>query len=175
MSLTRLDRQRGTALVVAMLFLVILGMLGMTTMTGTTLEERMAGNARDRDIAMQSAEAVLRDAERDLTNTNPAFRVVTVAGFVAGCSGALCTQGAALSNIDDPVKSAFYGQFSSELPIQGPTQQPRYFIELLTAVPPQIPAPPAGQQIRNFRITAKGVGKNANTVVILQTVFQMTL
>jgi type IV pilus assembly protein PilX len=171
-------RQRGTALVIAMLFLVILGMLGVTTMTATTLEERMAGNTRDRDIAMQAAETALRDAERDISNGNAANgRVVTVGMFVSACTLALCTEGApVLTNIDDPTKSAFYGQFTPSVqPLQGPAQQPRYVVELLTAMPPQVPAPPPGQQIRNFRITAKGYGRNANTVVILQTVYKMTL
>ena len=54
-----LRTQRGTALIIAMLFLVILGMLGVTTMTATTLEERMAGNTRDRDLAMQAADDAL--------------------------------------------------------------------------------------------------------------------
>jgi len=171
-------RQRGTALIIAMLFLVILGMLGVTTMTATTLEERMAGNTRDRDLAMQAAEAALRDAERDLTNTAPtAGRVVTLANFVAACTAGLCTEGAPiLTNIDDPTKSAYFTQYmSSSQPFMGPAAQPRYLIELLTAMPPQVPAPPAGQQIRNFRITAKGFGRNTNTVVILQTVFQLTI
>jgi type IV pilus assembly protein PilX len=171
-------RQSGTALVVAMLFLVILGMLGVTTMTATTLEERMAGNTRDRDIAMQAAEAALRDAEHDISNTVPTNgRVVSVAIFVAACTGGLCTEGApVLTNVDDTAKSAFLGQFTGELAMmQGPAVQPRYIIELLNTLPPQVPVPPAGQQVRDFRITAKGFGRNTNTIVILQTVFRMTL
>lgn len=173
-----LRRQRGTALIIAMLFLVILGMLGVTTMTATTLEERMAGNTRDRDLAMQAAEAALRDAERDLTNTaTTAGRVITLVNFVAACTAGLCTEGAPiLTNIDDPAKSAFFTQYmSSSQAFMGPAAQPRYIIELLAAMPPQVPAPPPGQQIRNFRITAKGFGRNTNTVVILQTVFQLTI
>ena len=59
-------RERGAVLIVALLFLVMLTMLGITAMTGTTMEERMAGNARDNSIAFQAAEAALRDARRDL-------------------------------------------------------------------------------------------------------------
>jgi type IV pilus assembly protein PilX len=178
MNRTLRHRQSGTALVVAMLFLVILGMLGVTTMTATTLEERMAGNTRDRDVAMQAAEAALRDAERDISNTVPANgRVVTVAMFDAVCTSALCTEGVpVLTNVDDTAKSAFLGQFTGELAMmQGPAVQPRYVVELLNTLPPQVPVPPAGQQVRDFRITAKGYGRNTNTIVILQTVFRMTL
>src|SRR5688572_33183181 len=59
-------RERGAVLIVALLFLVMLTMLGITAMTGTTMEERMAGNARDNSVAFQAAEAALRDARRDL-------------------------------------------------------------------------------------------------------------
>jgi type IV pilus assembly protein PilX len=182
---SKLQNQQGTALVIAMLFLVILGMLGMTTMTNTTLDERMAGNARDRDIAMQAAEAALRDAERDLVNTSASYRIVTLANFpVAGspnCVLALCAEGAsATTNITDPVKSAFYGQFTSELVMDGPAQLPRYMIELLNAPVatrvPSLAAPVAPATVtRNFRITARAIGKNTNTVVIVSEVFQMNI
>jgi len=178
----RTSRQKGTALVIAMLFLAILGILGATTMTNTTLEERMAGNARDRDIALQAAEAALRDAERDLTNTSSSFRVVSLAAFPAAgstnCVAALCAESAPMStNISDPVKSAFYGQFTGELAMDGPAQLPRYMIELLNTVPTGIVVPPPTAPLvtRNFRITARGVGKNTNTVVIVQEVLQMNL
>lgn len=58
--------ERGAVLIVTLLFLVILTMLGVTAMSGTTMEERMAGNARDGSIALQAAEAALRDARRDI-------------------------------------------------------------------------------------------------------------
>jgi type IV pilus assembly protein PilX len=170
------SKQHGTALIIAMLFLVILGMLGATTLTSTTLEERMAGNTRDRDIAMAAAEAALRDAERDLKNVNTAFRVVKVANFGSACPLALCTEGnAAVASISDPLKSAFYGQFTGEIAMVGPVQLPRYMIELIIALPVGAPAPPVGMTTRNFRVTAWGVGKNTDTVVILQTVYQLSL
>jgi type IV pilus assembly protein PilX len=60
-------REGGAILIVTLLFLVILTMLGVTAMTGTTMEERMAGNTRDSSIALQAAESVLRDARRDIS------------------------------------------------------------------------------------------------------------
>jgi len=58
--------QRGAVLVIALLFLTILTILGVTAMTTTTYEERLAGNTRDSGTAFQAAEAALRDARRDL-------------------------------------------------------------------------------------------------------------
>lgn len=59
-------RQQGAVLIVALIFLVILTMLGVTAMTGTTMEIRMAGTTRDLGIALNAAEAAIRDAEWDI-------------------------------------------------------------------------------------------------------------
>ncbi len=58
--------QRGMALIISLLFLLVLTMLGMTSMQTTTMQERMAGNVRDRNVALQAAEAALRTAEEEL-------------------------------------------------------------------------------------------------------------
>ena len=59
-------RQQGAVLIVTLIFLVILTLLALTAMTGTTMETRMANNSRDVGIAMNAAEAALRDAEWDI-------------------------------------------------------------------------------------------------------------
>ena len=59
-------RQSGAVLVVALLFLLIITMLGVSSMQSTTGEERMSGNVRDTNNAMQAAEAALRDAWFDI-------------------------------------------------------------------------------------------------------------
>lgn len=56
-------RQRGAALVVALIMLLVMTVLGITAMQVTRMEERMAGNSRDVNLAFQGAEAGLRDAE----------------------------------------------------------------------------------------------------------------
>lgn len=59
-------RQRGFILFIVLIFIVILTMLGISSMQNATLQERMSSNLRDRNIALQAAELALRDAERDL-------------------------------------------------------------------------------------------------------------
>ena len=59
---------RGSALVVSLLILLVMTIVGITAMGSTTLEERMANNNRQRQLAFQSAEAALRDAETWLAN-----------------------------------------------------------------------------------------------------------
>jgi len=60
------QRQRGVALAIALVFLLLLTLIGVTAMQTSTLQERMAGNVRDRNVAFQLAEEALRDAERRL-------------------------------------------------------------------------------------------------------------
>ena len=57
------SKQRGTILFISLIILLLLTILGVTSMSNVTMEERMAGNLRDGDLAFQSAEAGLRDAE----------------------------------------------------------------------------------------------------------------
>jgi len=56
-------RQSGAALITSLIFLTVLTILGMSSLGTALLESRMAGNARDRNIAFQAAEMGLRDAE----------------------------------------------------------------------------------------------------------------
>ena len=51
------DRQRGTVLVVGLVVLLVMTLLGITSMQNTVLEERMAGNVLDRNLAFHAAEA----------------------------------------------------------------------------------------------------------------------
>jgi type IV pilus assembly protein PilX len=57
------QRQRGTILFVSLIILLLLTILGVTSMSNVTMEERMAGNLRDGQLAEQAAEAALRSGE----------------------------------------------------------------------------------------------------------------
>lgn len=65
-----------------------------------------------------------------------------------------------------------YGQFTAAAPIDGVAAQPRYLIEYFTrseALTP--PGACASDDIPMYRITARAVGANLNTVVTLQEVY----
>lgn len=59
-------RQRGAVLYVALVFLVVLSLLGITGMQVSMLQERMASNYRATNIAFQRAESEARDKEADI-------------------------------------------------------------------------------------------------------------
>lgn len=55
-------RQRGVALVVSLLLLIVVALVGMATVRGTIMQQKMASNVYDREQAFQAAEAGLRVA-----------------------------------------------------------------------------------------------------------------
>lgn len=54
--------QRGVALVVAMILLILITLVGLAAVRGTIMQQRMAANLYDREVAFQSAEAAIREA-----------------------------------------------------------------------------------------------------------------
>ena len=64
MKIGSFSTQHGSALIVTLSILLILTLLGISAMSTSTLQERMAGNARDAEVAFESAESAIRAAEK---------------------------------------------------------------------------------------------------------------
>lgn len=165
-----LERQRGAALITGLIFLIVLTMMGITAARMSTLEERMAGNLRDRALAMQAAELTLRDAERDILNSG---RVSGISNFVVACTNGLCYNGP--GGYANPIwtttnmtaaPSVAHGGFTGAAAIPLVSAQPRYLIEGIRKTPP-------GSGVTFlYRITVRAQGMNPNTVVWLQEIFK---
>lgn len=56
-------QQRGAALVVSLIILLVMTLIGITSMQTTVMQEKMAGNARDLSSAFQAAESSARTGE----------------------------------------------------------------------------------------------------------------
>src|SRR6476469_8159831 len=63
--------QRGAALVVVLILLLVTTLLGLASLRGTLLEERMSANLYDRGLAFQAAESALREGEALVTAIDP--------------------------------------------------------------------------------------------------------
>ncbi len=75
------SRPQGFVLVTALIFLLVLSMLGVAAVRSSLFEERLSGNDTDLAFARENAELALRDAERDIlgirfdsTGNTPATR-----------------------------------------------------------------------------------------------------
>jgi type IV pilus assembly protein PilX len=62
------NRQGGTILFVALVFLVLLTLLGLTAASTSVLQERMTGGMHNGQLAMMGAETALRGVEWDIWN-----------------------------------------------------------------------------------------------------------
>jgi type IV pilus assembly protein PilX len=171
--------QNGAALITGLIFLVVLTLISLSAIKSSSLEERMAGNARDQDVAFQAAEAGVRDALDYISSTG----LLPTSGFVAGCSAGLCLNDPAApvwetitANNDWTSSKTKYS--GTALTFEGTTTlpvQPRYIIELLPATLPPSGfsiasgkgANPGGQ-VTPFRITARGWGTTGQTQVTVQ-------
>lgn len=150
--------QQGAVLVVSLLILLILTILGVSSMQSSTLEEKMASNSRDRNVGFQSAEAAVRDAETYIES------LVTTGGFTN-------TNGlyAAIGNEPDPFAAATWGTASNHRTATAPggSSGAQYFISRAGTIIDEgsienlgIPNTTA-TDITVFRITGRGQGATA--------------
>jgi type IV pilus assembly protein PilX len=80
-------KQRGVALVVALVLLVVATLIGLAASRSTMLQERMSGNSFDRSLAFQRSESALRAAETAITAD---YHIAVLNGV--DCSPATSTQ-----------------------------------------------------------------------------------
>lgn len=65
-----LKHESGAVLIIALIFILIMSVIGLTAIQSTTVQERMALNNHDRNLAFQAAEAALRNAENTIMGGN---------------------------------------------------------------------------------------------------------
>lgn len=70
MSAIHARRQQGATLVIVLILLLMATILGLASMRGTLLDERMSANLYDRSLAFQSTERALRQAEQIVRNAS---------------------------------------------------------------------------------------------------------
>lgn len=63
--------QQGVVLVVSLMMLLLVTLIGVSGVSMVSLEEKMAGNSYDRNLAFQAAEAALREAEKYAEDNKP--------------------------------------------------------------------------------------------------------
>lgn len=160
-----LRRARGASLVVSMIFLVILAMLGVTVAGVSGLEERGASNTRDRDLALQAAEAALHDAETQLGT--PAFRATAFPAFNPTRGNSAAYWEACFTAATPVAPCAVTYTPATGMPTSGAgsvSAQPEYVIEK---------KPPVGST-DIYLVTARAVGGTADAVVVLQAEYGYT-
>ncbi|GAB6067343.1 pilus assembly protein [Methylothermus subterraneus] len=155
--------QIGAALIVSLVMLLVMTILGVAAVQSVILEERMAGNYFDRNVAFQAAEAALRQAEAVIAANAAPFDPFDQTAF-NGSNGLYNTLSGSPIDIGSTASTAVPGTSLPEV-----ANQPVYIIELI-----QKSCNGSGDNAL-FRITARAWGRDANTVVTLQSLFRRAI
>ena len=194
---SRKSTGRGIALVFVLIMMTIATSIALISARITLSDERSARNDRDRQIAFQSAEMALNDAELDImdptTSRGCKFGTNTlVAG--EGCSAdadarGLCGPKPSLGdtplyknlNWEDTTASRAYvnyGEFTNRDgalqvgTVGAPSKAPKYIV-LQTTMPVLVPFNDGKQQFETtnaYRVYALGYGASKETQVMLESV-----
>jgi type IV pilus assembly protein PilX len=141
--------QQGAVLIVGLIILVVLTLLGVQAMRTNVAQERMAGNMRERNVAFQAAEAVLRVGER----TGPFAVGNTDIVDTGAWDGTAPVPSGSIAAFDD-------GVAADPIYHVGPPQYIRIGLEI----------PATFRYI--YPVTARGAGGQASTVVTIQSGFE---
>lgn len=166
-------RQRGVALITALILFVIMTLLGLAAIRNITQEERMAGHSYSRSLAFQATESALRSIEQLVEANKP----TPVAG--AGCNvvtGLMSCEPPAASAVPrwkQPPADFNSWQDLSAIGSGSLAVTPQYFVEYLGNTFPCNPGDPSGTDTcKRYRITARSSdGSNGQTSVMLQSVY----
>ncbi len=143
--------QAGSALIVSLIMLLLISLIGVGSMQGTILQERMASNLQDRNIAFQASERALRAGEDWLA---------------ANALSALTND-----RLVDPATWDGTGANTTTV-AAGDAQlfaNPSYHVGWVSQFSPSIQA--GATYFDRFAVTAHGQGGTASSVAILQSMF----
>lgn len=165
--------QRGATLIISLLLLLVLSLIGVTAVQTTALQEKMAGNMRNQNLAFQAAEAALRAGE------NWIAQQTAEPDPQSSCTTPPCEQVWQLNTLNGgDFLDIQWWKTTSDVQIYGGATlsevktPPRYFIEEYSFIPDSLvvdPEPKTGKYI--YRITARGTGGTDNAQAILQTTY----
>ncbi|HFC3389990.1 TPA: pilus assembly protein [Neisseria gonorrhoeae] len=178
------EGQRGSALFIVLMVMIVVAFLVVTAAQSYNTEQRISANESDRKLALSLAEAALREGEFQVLDLE--YTADSKVTFSENCEKGLCTavnvrannngNEEAFGNIvvkgnpaveavkrSCPANSASLCIDNKGMEYEKGTgsvsKMPRYIIEYLGVK--------NGQNV--YRVTAKAWGKNANTVVVLQS------
>lgn len=154
--------EKGSALIVSLVMLLLMTLVAVAGMQTTIMQERMSANLHDRDLAFQAAEAALREGEAlvlsgapVITNSNGLYEINNSNRPTWG-GGTSADASAAIAYTNDT--------------LSGVAEQPEFYIEHIPTLQP--PGTPTNEFVPPpyFKVTARGFGGTAETIVLVSSV-----
>jgi type IV pilus assembly protein PilX len=144
-------QQKGVVLIISLVILVLVTLVGLSTIRTTTMEEKMAGNSRDRDKAFQAAEAAVQTCLAML-DSNPASYTAPKHTPAASTATPLWE---VETNWDSSSANTYAVDIGTDAKLAA---SPRCLVETLGG---------AG----SYRVTGRAVGGSDKTIVMLQATY----
>lgn len=170
-------KQQGVVLFMSLVMLLMLTILGISSVQTTSLQLRMARNATDSSMAFQSAESALRDGEDFIETLNA---MTDFDGANAQDNGFYFEEEPGqVPNWRDLDWTAANGFRVAETTITGVAEPPKYIVEHVKTVISDADAlnlDNIGQDTGSgrtqiFRITARGTGGTTTAQAMIQTTY----
>lgn len=166
-------RQQGATMIVGLIMVLAITIVGLSAIRGTALQEQMAGNMRDRQLAFQASESALREAELALTGGSATVPVGQVQGFIE----ALELPSTAFWQDFDTNWKALAATYSEDL--QHVNERPMYLVEEIRYYSSGLDGNAndfaslmkAGMDVR-YRVTSRSVGGSTDAQVIIQSTYR---
>lgn len=179
--------QRGAVLIVSLLLLLVMTLLGLGASQSTRMQERMAGNQRDMELAMQGAEAGARASESRVSQdvnddkVNPLYDACDTAAAPAPTTECYTydklffvdagqTTPLDLSKQGDDWWNTYAKRYSDEP--GGLARSPQYVNEYYKEVRETLSDPGyTGLQVNRdfYRVTARSSGQSETSQVVVET------
>jgi len=157
----RLRCENGSALIIALVMLLLMTLIGITAMQTTVMQERMAGNIRDRNIAFEAAEGALRVGE--------AMAMDATTGPYNGTGGLYDDEFAPAPSWQDDASWADGASVPYPGVWVGAGNVPRFRLERLAPISSGSLEVPPELEPGFIRVTARGSGGSDDAVVILES------
>lgn len=156
--------ESGAALIVSLVMLLLLSLIGVAGMQTTIMQDRMAGNLLDKDLAFQAAEAALRDGEESLQSSVPVSFPDSNGLYRIGADNRPDWPG----NLDDDGNGVIqYTGFPNVY------AQPEYIIEQIDSITPPGCDLSSYCEPVYYRITALGFGGSDTSSAVLTSVLRI--
>lgn len=163
-------QQNGAILVSGLIFLLILTIIGVSSMQSVSLTEKMTSNLRDTHLAFQATESALADGERWIHAQQAQPTAVESCGSPPCQLWGSDILGTVYSKNESWWQSNATNYSSS---LYGLSAQPQYVIEEYTFVPFELSpdAQSKGHGYHYYKVTARGKGKQSTSSTILESIY----
>jgi type IV pilus assembly protein PilX len=162
--------QQGVVLLVTLIMVGLMSIVAVSAIRGSSLQEAMAGNMHDRNLAFQAAEAALRVAEEDVAKGTGLVFDGSKKGFYSDQNrpSPSLEKGSVKGWTETDWDSNALLLTSAKIKLSnGVTKYPQYVIEKIGDFTD------SGGNSTVYRITGRGFGISESSEVIVQSTYQV--